>query len=162
MGASLDYPSNAQQKQLPPTANLPQSKGKVLAQPTSSQTPPKRFTIPVGERGLRPLAQPFSVVGEVVDSWCYASQVMGSGRGEAHKPCGLACAYGGVTMGIVDDTGKLYIAAKSKGFTGCKDLLVPYMAKRVKVTGWLATKGGSNILKIQSVELAMKTAGGLL
>jgi hypothetical protein len=120
----------------------------------SEDFPKKHFQIPVNERGLKPLAKTFTVTGEVVDAWCYASQVMGAGRGEAHKPCGLACAHGGVTIGIVDDTGKLYIAAKSKGFTGCKDLLTPFMAKRVTIIGWLATKGGSNILKVQKVELA--------
>jgi len=106
------------------------------------------------EQHLKPLTKPIDVTGEVVDTWCYASQVMGSGRGPNHLPCGLACAHGGVTLGIVDDKGVLYVAAKYKGYTGCKDLLTPYMAKRVKVHGWLAEKGGSRILKIQTVALA--------
>lgn len=106
------------------------------------------------DRKLRPMVERLSITGEVVDTWCYASQVMGSGRGDVHKPCGLACGHGGVTMGIVDDQGTLYIAAKSKGYTGCKELLLPFMAKRVTATGWLATKGGSKIMKIQKVELA--------
>lgn len=100
---------------------------------------------------FEPKTTPIEVTGEVVDSWCYASQVMGPGRGERHKACALACAYGGVTLGIVDDAGTLYIAAKHKGYTGCKELLVPFIAKRVKVTGWLATKGGCKLLKIKSV-----------
>jgi len=99
-----------------------------------------------------PLTKAVEITGEVVDSWCYTSQVMGPGRGERHKACGLACAHGGVTIGIVDDKGTLFIAAKHKGFQGCKELLTPYMAKRVKVKGWLASKGGCNVLKIQSVE----------
>lgn len=114
----------------------------------------KGSMIAPADRSLTPLTIPFTVTGEVVDSWCYASQVMGSGRGETHKPCGLACAHGGVTLGIVDDNGKLYIAAKSKAYTGCKELLTPFIAKRVKASGWLATKGGSNIMKIGKVELA--------
>jgi hypothetical protein len=105
------------------------------------------------ERGLKPLAVPITVIGEVVDTWCYAGQIVGSGRGEYHKPCALACAHGGVTLGIVDDKGTLYVAAKTRAYTGCKELLIPFMAKRVKATGWLATKGGSNIMKIQKVEL---------
>ncbi|MGH9554083.1 MAG: hypothetical protein ACRD3W_32190 [Terriglobales bacterium] len=94
------------------------------------------------------------ITGEVVDSWCFASQVMGPGRGERHKACALACVHGGVTPGIVDDQGNLYIAAKHHAYTGCQDLLLPYVAKRVKVTGWLAVKGGCNLLKIAKVELA--------
>jgi hypothetical protein len=124
------------------------------AQVLTTQPSPARALIPANERGLRPLAKPFSVTGEVVDSWCYASQVMGGGRGEAHKPCALACGHGGVTLGIVDDQGTLYVAVKSRAYNGCNQLLLPFVAKRVKATGWLATKGGSNIMKIQTVELA--------
>jgi hypothetical protein len=99
-----------------------------------------------------PLTKPIELTGEVVDSWCYSSQVMGPGRGDRHKACGLACAHGGVTLGIVDDNGILYIAAKHQGYTGCKELLIPFMAKRVKVVGWLAEKGGCKILKIRTVQ----------
>lgn len=102
---------------------------------------------------IMPQTKPFTVTGEVIDVWCYCSQVMGSGRGEQHKACALACAHGGVTLGIVADrTGEVYIAAKYRGYQGCKDLLLPYVAKHVKVAGWLAQRGGCNVLKIKSVE----------
>jgi hypothetical protein len=104
----------------------------------------------------KPVSKEFEVEGEVVDAWCFASKTMGPGRGPRHEACGLACARGGVTIGIVDDAGNLYIAAKYKGYTGCKDLLVPFVAKRVHVVGWLAQTGGCNILKIKKVELANK------
>ncbi len=66
------------------------------------------------------------MTGEVVDAWCYASQVMGSGRGEKHKACALACIHGGVSAGILDEkTGELFIAAKHKGYKGCTVLLLP-------------------------------------
>ncbi len=97
----------------------------------------------------------FTVTGEVVDAWCYAAQDVGTGKGESHKGCALACARGGVTLGILDEkNGNLYIAAKSEGFQGCQELLLPYVAKRVVVTGALATKGGCRLLKIFSVKLA--------
>jgi len=103
---------------------------------------------------IMPQTKPFTVTGEVVDVWCYCSQVMGSGRGEPHKACALACAHGGVTLGIVADrTSEVYIAAKYRGYQGCKDLLLPYVAKHVRVAGWLAHKGGCTVLKIKSVEL---------
>lgn len=102
---------------------------------------------------LAPVAVPVELVGEVVDSWCYASQVMGDGRGAHHQSCALACVMGGVTPGIVDDKGMLYLCVKHKAYTGCKDLLAPYVAKRVKVKGHLATKGGVRVLKVTSVEL---------
>ncbi|HEY9718579.1 MAG TPA: hypothetical protein V6C69_13995 [Trichormus sp.] len=100
----------------------------------------------------QPQTTTVTIVGEVVDSWCYSSQVMGPGRGERHKACGLACAHGGVTLGIVDDEGTLYICAKHKAYTGCKELLTPFMAKRVKILGWLGQKGGCKVLKVAEVE----------
>jgi len=139
------------QKSAPPAVSK-------AAKPAPGQVPsqapvqvPKPL-IPLSERGIRPVTKPFVVTGEVVDAWCYSSQTMGSGRGEAHKPCALACIGGGITPGIVDDQGTLYMAAKYKGYQGCRELLMPYVAQRVKVTGWLTTKGGCNVIKIMKVE----------
>lgn len=96
--------------------------------------------------------KPIEVIGEVVDSWCFTSGVMGEGRGESHRKCGRLCVGGGVTAGILADDGTLYIAAKHQGYTGCAGLLLPYVADRVKVKGWLAERGGLKLLKINSVE----------
>ncbi len=58
-------------------------------------------------------------------------------------------------LGILDEkTGELFIAAKHKGYKGCKDLLLPFVAKRVAVKGWTARKGGCNWIKISEVKLA--------
>lgn len=116
----------------------------------AQQTAPAQST--TGGWRYKPMVTETDIIGEVVDTWCYSSQVMGPGRGEKHKACGLACAHGGVTLGIVDDKDTLYIAAKHQGFQGCKDLLTPYIAKRVKAHGWVAHRGGCNIMKIKSVQ----------
>ncbi len=99
-------------------------------------------------------ARPITVTGEVIDTWCYTSHVMGSGRGAKHAGCARACIAGGVAPGILDDKGNLYIAAKHRGYQGCRDLLLPHVAKRVTVKGWVAEKGGCRVLKITSVKLA--------
>lgn len=96
--------------------------------------------------------RPVTIEGEVVDTWCYASGVMGDGRGEKHKSCARKCVSGGVTAGILTDDGTLFIAAKHQAYNGCAGLLLPYVAERVKVKGWLAEKGGCKLLKITSVE----------
>lgn len=125
--------------------------------PGLAADPVKKLAVPTAGKPasghLAPVAVPVELVGEVVDSWCYASQVMGDGRGAHHQSCALACVMGGVTPGIVDDKGLLYLCVKHKAYTGCKDLLAPYVAKRVKVKGHLATKGGVRVLKVTSVEL---------
>ncbi|GEM_PF-3306557 len=105
-------------------------------------------------------ATPVTISGEVVDTWCYASQTMGPGKGPSHKPCALACAYGGVTLGILEDrTDKLYVAAKSsEPYQGCQELLIPYVGDHVTITGWLAERGGCRILKVKTVERSQKPA----
>lgn len=94
-----------------------------------------------------------TVIGEVVDAWCYASQTMGPGKGESHKACALACINGGVSVGILEEsTGNLFIAAKYKGYQGCRELLLPLVGEKVKATGWVGDLGGCRMLKIKTVE----------
>lgn len=100
---------------------------------------------------VKPQAQPIQVDGEVVDAWCYASKAVGNGRGAEHAQCANACAHGGVTLGIVDEKGNLYIAAKYKAYQGCQHILEPFVAKRVHVNGWVARLGGCQLLKITDV-----------
>ncbi|MDR3616352.1 MAG: hypothetical protein P4L53_22520 [Candidatus Obscuribacterales bacterium] len=107
----------------------------------------------------KPETEAVVVVGEVVDAWCYASQTMGAGHGPVHQACAVACVGGGVTPGILDDTGMLWLCVKHKAFTGCKEILFPFVARRVKVTGWAAHKGGCNVLKVEKVELVAPTSG---
>jgi hypothetical protein len=130
-------------------------------QPTLAERLKPQSEIPVDKQRLIPATKKVEMTGEVVDAWCYASQVMGPGRGEKHKACALACIHGGVSAGILDEkTGELFIAAKHKGYTGCKDLLLPFVAKRVVVKGWIARKGGCNLIKIQEVKLAPEIKSG--
>jgi hypothetical protein len=52
------------------------------------------------------------VVGEIVDSWCQVSKIMGTGIGTAHHQCAIWCAVGGIPVGIQGEDGKLYILLK--------------------------------------------------
>ena len=126
-----------------------------LAMASGAEPLKPQSEIPIEKQRLLPATKKVEMTGEVVDAWCYASQVMGPGRGAKHKACALACIHGGVSVGILDEkTGELFIAAKHKGYTGCKDLLLPFVAKRVTVKGWTARKGGCNLIKIAEVKLA--------
>jgi hypothetical protein len=101
---------------------------------------------------VKPEVQPVEVIGEVVDAWCYASRSVGIGRGAEHRKCATTCILGGVSAGIVDDKGNLYIAAKSRAYQGANHMLLPYVAKKVWVKGWLSKAGGSQLLKIDEVK----------
>lgn len=104
-----------------------------------------------------PYIKAVTIKGEVVDSWCYASQTMGPGRGKSHKACALKCVGGGITPGILEDgSGLLYLAVKYRGFQGCNELLLPYVGEKVKVKGWVGSLGGQRVLRIQKLELLDK------
>lgn len=49
-----------------------------------------------------------TVTGEVIDSWCYLTEIMYP-LGTAHHQCAIWCAAGGVPVGILDDDGRVYI-----------------------------------------------------
>jgi hypothetical protein len=94
-----------------------------------------------------------TVVGEVIESQCYITGLNGPGKGIAHKECALKCAKGGIPLSILEDkTGKLYLAGQSKkAMAGANDLLIPFIAEKVKVTGRVFEKGGIKMLLISKV-----------
>jgi hypothetical protein len=91
-----------------------------------------------------------TVVGQVVDTGCYLSH---DSKGPEHLTCAEACAKAGVPLAILDESGKLYIpiAADHKN-PNLK--LMPFLEKKVKVTGSGLTKGGVNGIAIKTVEAA--------
>ncbi len=52
-----------------------------------------------------------SVTGEVIDTWCYLTEIMVP-EGTADHQCVIWCAAGGIPVGILDDSGKVYMVMK--------------------------------------------------
>ena len=52
--------------------------------------------------------QRVTVTGEVIDPWCYLSEIMWA-SGSAHHQCAIWCARGGVPVGILGDDEQVYI-----------------------------------------------------
>lgn len=52
-----------------------------------------------------------TVTGEVIDSWCYLTEIMFP-VGTAHHQCAVWCAAGGIPVGIRGDDGKVYMVLK--------------------------------------------------
>lgn len=48
------------------------------------------------------------VSGEIVDTWCYVSEIMYS-QGTAHHQCAIWCAVGGIPVSIKDAKGDVFI-----------------------------------------------------
>jgi len=49
-----------------------------------------------------------TVTGEVIDPWCYLSEIMWA-TGSAHHQCAIWCACGGIPFGILGDDEQVYI-----------------------------------------------------
>ena len=94
-----------------------------------------------------------SVVGEVVDIQCYVSGANGPGKGAGHKDCATSCAKGGIPLGILEDkTNTLYVAGQTKvAMKGANEMLLPFVAEKVKVTGKVYEKGGIKLLLISKI-----------
>ena len=58
------------------------------------------------------------IKGEVIDTWCYFSGVMGATdlvTGTAHHTCALWCAAGGIPVGLRTEEGKVYMVLHIEG-----------------------------------------------
>ncbi len=93
-----------------------------------------------------------SVTGEVIDSWCYLTQIMFA-RGTAHRQCALWCAAGGVPVGILGDDGTVYLVLKMGDDTTsvANPATLRIQAHRVTVDGELIRRDGMNYLLISRV-----------
>lgn len=63
-------------------------------------------------------AQRVTVTGEVMDTWCYYSGVMGGQDavvGTAHYTCAIWCAAGGIPIGVLGDDGQVYLVLEVEG-----------------------------------------------
>jgi hypothetical protein len=94
--------------------------------------------------------KPVIITGTVVDTGCYMSH---DAIGEKHTDCATMCAKNGVPLAIVDVAGKVYmpVAADHRNQNA---KLMPFVEKKVKVTGALLEKGGLAGLTIKTIEAA--------
>ena len=55
-----------------------------------------------------------TVKGEIVDTWCYVTEIMWA-LGTAHHQCALWCAVGGIPVSIRDADDNVYVVLKIEG-----------------------------------------------
>ncbi|MEM6972253.1 MAG: hypothetical protein AAF577_05550 [Pseudomonadota bacterium] len=96
------------------------------------------------------------VQGEVMDTWCYFSGVMGGPEvvlGTAHHTCALWCAAGGIPVGVRTDAGEIYMVLKWSGaedLTG-GDAILDVQSDVVTVDGVLHERDGVKYLIVDEV-----------
>jgi hypothetical protein len=99
---------------------------------------------------------PVSLSGEVIDTWCHFSGVMGAGeavQGTAHHTCALWCAAGGIPVGVLADDGTVYTLLKWKDQDPLTktEAILDVQSNRISVTGALHQRDGINYLIVEEV-----------
>ena len=96
--------------------------------------------------------QRVEVTGEVIDSWCYLTEIMYP-EGTAHHQCALWCAAGGIPVGILADDGTVYTVLKIEGdsTSNANPKVLEIQSRRVTVEGDLYARDGINYLLIDRV-----------
>ncbi len=96
------------------------------------------------------------VTGEIMDTWCYFSGVMGSPEavvGSAHHTCALWRAAGGIPVGLLADDGTVYMVLKFEGsdpVVGGATIL-EVQTDRLVADGILYERDGLNYIVVEKV-----------
>jgi len=96
------------------------------------------------------------VTGEIIDTWCYYSGVMGSPDavvGSAHHTCALWCSAGGIPVGLLAEDGTVYMVLKvgDDAQAAGGDTLLRMAAHTVEADGMLYERDGLNYLVVSDV-----------
>ena len=95
------------------------------------------------------------VKGEIIDTWCYFSGVMGapeSVTGSAHHTCALWCAAGGIPVGVLAEDGTVYMVLKWEGNGDVAgDTLLRVQSQEIEAEGILHKRDGVNYLIVEKV-----------
>ena len=89
------------------------------------------------------------ITGEIIDSWCYITEIM-FGEGTAHHQCALWCAAGGIPVGVLADDGQVYMVLKLGDDTTsvANKSVLKIQSHRVTVDGNLYRRDGINYLVV--------------
>ncbi len=120
----------------------------------------KRLRSLVLAAGLAALALPavaatperVKVTGEVIDSWCYITEIMFP-EGSAHHQCAIWCAAGGIPVGILGADGQIYMVLKvdQDSTNVANPAILKIQSHQVTVDGDLYVRDGINYLVVNQV-----------
>ncbi len=93
-----------------------------------------------------------TITGEVIDSWCYITEIM-YGEGTAHHQCALWCAAGGIPVGILADDGTVYVVLKleADSTSVANPAIMKIQTHRVTVKGDVYARDGINYLVVNKI-----------
>ncbi|NQW09026.1 MAG: hypothetical protein HQ481_03980 [Alphaproteobacteria bacterium] len=96
------------------------------------------------------------ITGEVMDTWCYLSGVMGGPEavvGSAHHTCALWCAAGGIPVGVLTEDGTVYFVLVMEGSTDIvgTDTVLELQSDRITADGMAYERDGNNFLVVEKI-----------
>ncbi len=96
------------------------------------------------------------VTGELIDTWCYFSGVMGGPEavvGTAHHTCAMWCAAGGIPVGLLGEDGEVYMVLKLDGDDAANggDSFLTLTNDTVEASGMHYARDGINYLVVSEV-----------
>ena len=98
------------------------------------------------------MAKRVTVTGELIDTWCYVTEIM-YGLGTAHHQCAVWCALGGIPVSIRDDDDNVYVVLKVEGddTSVANDRIAWIQTHKVTVDGDLYERDGVKYLIVNKV-----------
>lgn len=96
------------------------------------------------------------VTGEIIDTWCYYSGVMGgpdATQGTAHHTCAMWCAAGGIPVGMLTEDGTVYMVVKWEGNADVADgvALLDVQTHTITASGTAYKRDGINYIFVEDV-----------
>lgn len=97
-----------------------------------------------------------AVRGELIDTWCYFSGVMGGPDavvGSAHHTCAMWCAAGGIPVGLLGEDGTVYMVLKlgEDDDSNGGDTFLTMTNDTIEAEGMLYERDGLNYLVVAEV-----------
>lgn len=110
--------------------------GLAFAAPASAAPKPKRI----------------KVTGEIIDTWCYVTEIMYA-QGTAHHQCAVWCAVGGIPVSIKATDGTVYMVLRVEGNdqSVANPTIVKIQSHQVSVDGDHYVRDGVNYLIVNKV-----------
>lgn len=96
--------------------------------------------------------QRVTLTGELIDTWCYTSEIMYA-LGTAHHKCAVWCAVGGIPVSIRTEDDQVYVILKVEqdDTSVANPRLVEIQTHQVTVKGDLYARDGVNYLIVDQV-----------
>ena len=94
--------------------------------------------------------------GELIDTWCYFSGVMGGPdavQGSAHHACAIWCSAGGIPVGLLGEDGTVYMVLSINGDdqSASGDTQLALAAHTITADATVYSRDGLNYITIDNI-----------